>query len=235
MHRFLVFDLDDTLAAVGKPVLAEDVALLHQLQAHGRQIVLCSGKPVYYLCGLCRQLGLPDAILIGETGAVIQGGSALPPRFHIKNNVGPQSLAQMALVREALEPYASRLWYQPNEVALTPFPRDPEMFDILEEITRRLTPSLTALDIYRQVDCIDFIPKGTSKMSGLQALARELGASSNDFLVIGDGENDVPMFQYADFSICIHHPGCQVAHLASKEFATLHEALKYLISESVGN
>lgn len=230
MHRFLVFDLDDTLAAVGKPVLAENVALLHQLQSQGRQIVLCSGKPVYYLCGLCRQLGLPDAILIGETGAVIQGGSALPPRFHRKNNISADALSQMALVREALAPYEARLWYQPNEVALTPFPRDLEMFAILEEITCRLTPSLTALDIYRQVDCIDFIPKGTSKMSGLQVLAAELGASADDFLVIGDGENDVPMFQYADFSICIHHPGCQVSHLASVEFATLQEALASVLS-----
>lgn len=228
MHRFLVFDLDDTLAAVGKPVLAENVALLHQLQAQGRQIVLCSGKPVYYLCGLCRQLGLPDAILIGETGAVIQGGSALPPRFHIKNNIRAEALSQMARVREALAPYEARLWYQPNEVALTPFPRDSEMFEVLDEITCRLEPSLTALDIYRQVDCIDFIPKGTSKMSGLQALAAELGASPRDFLVIGDGENDVPMFQYADFSICIHHPGCQVSHLASVEFDTLYEALQAL-------
>lgn len=228
MHRFLVFDLDDTLAAVGKPVLAENVALLHQLQSQGRQIVLCSGKPVYYLCGLCRQLGLPDAILIGETGAVIQGGSALPPRFHIKNNVSAEALFQMALVREALAPYEARLWYQPNEVALTPFPRDSEMFEVLDEITCRLEPSLTALDIYRQVDCIDFIPKGTSKMSGLQALAAELGASPRDFLVIGDGENDIPMFQYADFSICIHHPGCQVSHLASVAFDTLYEALQAL-------
>ena len=235
MHRFIVFDLDDTLAAVGKPVLAENVALLHQLQAQGRQIVLCSGKPVYYLCGLCRQLGLPDAILIGETGAVLQGGSALPPRFHIKNNICPEALAQMDLVREALSPYAARLWYQPNEVVLTPFPRDPEMFTILEEITCALTPALTALDIYRQVDCIDFIPKGTSKMSGLQALARELGASSQDFLVVGDGENDVPMFQYADYSICIQHLGCQVAHLASNAFATLQEALEFILSENVGN
>lgn len=229
MHRFIVFDLDDTLAAVNKPVLAENVALLHALQAQGRQIVLCSGKPVYYLCGFCRQLGLPDAILIGETGAVIQGGSDLPPKFYIKNNVRAEVLSQMNLVREALAPYASRLWYQPNEVALSPFPRDAEMFAILEEITCALTPALTALDIYRQVDCIDFIPKGTSKASGLRALAQEVGASPRDFLVIGDGENDVPMFQYADFSICIHHSRCQVHHLASKACATLNEALKFIL------
>jgi hydroxymethylpyrimidine pyrophosphatase-like HAD family hydrolase len=72
-------------------------------------------------------------------------------------------------------------------------------------------------------------------MSGLKALACALGATPADFLVVGDGENDVPMFQYADFSICIHHAGCQVAHLASKEFPTLNEALEYIISESVGN
>ncbi len=228
MHRFLVLDLDDTLAALGEPVLAENVALLHRLQGQGRQIVLCSGKPVYYLCGLCRQLGLPEAILIGETGAVIQGGSDLPPELHIKNNVSAEVLSQIAMVREALAPYEARLWYQPNEVALTPFPRDPEMFEILNEITYRLAPSLTALDMYRQIDCIDFVPKGTNKASGLQALAQVLGASAADFLVVGDGENDVPMFQYADFSICIRHFRCQVSHLASVAFDTLYEALQAL-------
>ena len=87
---------------------------------------------------------------------------------------------------------------------------------------------MTALDLYRHVDCIDFVPKGTNKGSGLQVLARVLGASAADFLVIGDGENDVPMFQYADFSICIRHPRCQVSHLASVAFDTLYEALQAL-------
>lgn len=228
MHKFLVFDLDDTLAPVGKPMLPENVALLQTLEAEGRQIVFCSGKPVYYLCGLARQLGLPDTILIGETGSVIQGGSALPPKFHVKTNVTVESLSQMESVQEKLNPYEDRLWYQPNEVVLTPFPKDPEMFTILEAITQEMTPSLTALDIYRQVDCIDFIPRGTNKGTGLKTLAKILNASPKDFLAIGDAENDVPMFQYADMSICIRHDGCQVSHLASLQFPTLNEALTYV-------
>lgn len=233
MHAYLVFDLDDTLAQIGKPVLPENVVLMQALEAAGRQIVLSSGKPVYYLCGLARQLGLSTAILIGETGSVIQGSVSLPPRFHKTTNVTPESLHQMQFIRKALFPYHDRLWYQPNEVALTPFPKDPEMFAILKEITADMTPRLTALDIYPQVDCIDFIPKGTNKGTGLRCLAQMLHATQKDFLVVGDGANDVPMFQFADQSICIRHAGCQVSHLATRAFPTLNEALRYIQAENL--
>ena len=78
MIRLAVFDLDGTLAPLGKPVAPETVALLHQLENTGVRIALCSGKPTYYLCGFARQLGLADPILVGENGAVIQLGVDLP-------------------------------------------------------------------------------------------------------------------------------------------------------------
>lgn len=233
MHTFLVFDLDDTLAQIGKPVLPENVVLLQALEAEGRQIVLSSGKPVYYLCGLARQLGFSNAILIGETGSVIQGSVSLPPRFHQTTNVTPEALRQMHGLQEVLAPYRDRLWYQPNEVALTPFPKDPEMFAILRKITAEMTPKLTALDVYPQVDCIDFIPKGTNKGTGLRHLAQILQATQKDFLVVGDGANDLPMFRFAHQSICIAHAGCQVSHLATYAFPTLNQALRYIQTENL--
>ena len=63
MVRTIFFDLDDTLAQVGKQAENATVEKLKQLNG---KIAVCSGKPVYYLCGFMRQLGIYDAVLIGE-------------------------------------------------------------------------------------------------------------------------------------------------------------------------
>ena len=56
--RLVVFDLDGTLAPVGKGMAQEDVKLLKKIEDCGIKLAVCSGKPTYYLCqnGAC---GLP--------------------------------------------------------------------------------------------------------------------------------------------------------------------------------
>ena len=71
MHKLLVFDLDGTLAPVGKPMADDTLGLLRSLEKAGYRIAVCSGKPTYYLCGLLRQAGLDAPVLIGENGAVL--------------------------------------------------------------------------------------------------------------------------------------------------------------------
>ena len=66
----VVFDLDGTLAKVGDASTAETVALLHRIRETGARIALSSGKPTFYLCAFARQLGLQDAVLVGENGSV---------------------------------------------------------------------------------------------------------------------------------------------------------------------
>ena len=78
--RLAVFDLDGTLAPLGRGICPEDLQALRRLEARGVRIAVCSGKPTYYLCGFLRQAELRDPILVGENGAVIQMGVDLPPR-----------------------------------------------------------------------------------------------------------------------------------------------------------
>ena len=40
--KVLVFDLDNTLCKLAKPVLDEDVKILKELEARGNKIVICS-------------------------------------------------------------------------------------------------------------------------------------------------------------------------------------------------
>ncbi|MBQ3002547.1 MAG: HAD hydrolase family protein, partial [Clostridia bacterium] len=51
MHKVLVFDLDGTLAELGKGITQENIQKLFQLESMGYRIAVCSGKPTYYLCG----------------------------------------------------------------------------------------------------------------------------------------------------------------------------------------
>ena len=51
MHKLLVFDLDGTLAQIGKGMLPADADKLIELEQMGYKIAICSGKSGFYLCG----------------------------------------------------------------------------------------------------------------------------------------------------------------------------------------
>jgi hydroxymethylpyrimidine pyrophosphatase-like HAD family hydrolase len=84
-----VFDLDGTLCPIGKPISDGVVAGLRELEERGHRVALCSGKPTYYLCGMMRQVGLKDPVLLGENGGVIQFGVDLPPKHFYEQNYSP--------------------------------------------------------------------------------------------------------------------------------------------------
>ena len=72
MIKLVVFDLDGTLAPVGKSILPETLKRIKEIEERGIQIAICSGKPPFYLCGVMRQAGIANPVLVGENGAVIQ-------------------------------------------------------------------------------------------------------------------------------------------------------------------
>ena len=51
---------------------------------------------------------------------------------------------------------------------------------------------------------------------------------ASDFVAIGDGVNDVPMFEYADVSVLV---GEEAAFDVDLRFDTIREALLYLCEE----
>jgi len=226
MIRLIVFDLDGTLAKLGRGILPGDLSLLKQLEDAGARIAICSGKPTYYLCGLMRQVELRAPILVGENGAVIQFGVDLPPKEYFVAPYSPGAKRSLRLIKDMLEAAAPDMWYQPNEVGLTPFPRDESGFDVIQSCLDTLASQLEDLIIYRHCDCFDIMPDGITKKSGLERLGKLLGIAPEETAAVGDGVNDYPMFEYAGLSLGVNF---KAPEKVDRNFASITEVLAFLL------
>lgn len=229
MHKILVFDLDGTLAPVGKGMTDQDILILKELEQTGYRIAICSGKPSYYLCGFMRQIGLNAPILIGENGGTIQYGVELPPKKYYVYPCSPAAKAQLKDMRQRIDDTCGdQVWYQPNELGLTPFPHDETTFDDIQHIIDTNRDALSEVLVYRHIDSFDITPQNINKFNGLTYLAEIEGLTRKDFIAIGDGVNDVPMFDYSDISIGV---GEKLKYPTTFSFMTVSEALNFMLKE----
>lgn len=202
MHKLLVFDLDGTLAEPGQRMAEKEVEKLIALENRGYRIVLCSGKTSYYLCGFARQLGLKEPILVGENGGTFQFGIELPPKRYEEYPCSEQAKAQICRMKTLIDKtYGNKIWYQPNVIGISPFPANEEIFSDLQGLIDEKRPELDELEIYRHWDCFDLIPKHVNKKNGIIYLVELLEMDRREVIAIGDGVNDIPMFELADIAI----------------------------------
>ncbi len=222
--KLIVFDLDKTLAKLGEGIIDRDVQLLKQLEDSGATIAICSGKPAYYLCGFMRQVGLKYPVLVGENGAVIQFGVDLPPKKYYKTIYDKRAGQTIFRMKLAIDRRFPDMWYQPNEVALTPFPKTDEEFDWIQKYID--DNELEDVDVYRHCDSFDIVPKGLNKKTGMEYLGNLLGITLEETIAVGDGVNDYPMFEYAGISIgiCVKDKD-----KVDYDFETITEVLEFLL------
>ena len=226
MIRLIVFDLDGTLAALGRGIEPENLGMLRALEDAGVRIAICSGKPTYYLCGFMRQVGLKAPVLVGENGAVIQFGVDLPPKDYFVAPYSEAAKRSIRLLREKIEKAVPGMWYQPNEVGLTPFPRNDAEFAAVQDVIDALKDEIRDVIVYRHCDSFDITPEGITKKSGLERLGALLGIAPEETIAVGDGVNDYPMFAYAGHAVGV---SVKDASKVDVNFTGIAEALKYLI------
>lgn len=229
MINLIVFDLDGTLAKQGSGIVWSDITKLKKIEEMGIRIAICSGKPVSYLCGFMRQVGLKAPILLGENGAVFQVGIELPPKEQYILPYSNTAKKSLATVKQKIDSKIPNIWYQPNLVGVTPFPKSDAEFTIIEEILSEKN-ILQDVKIYRHVDCFDIVPEGIDKKEGVHVLAQYMGLTTKEIVAVGDGINDYPMFEFAGMAL-----GIQVKDekLVDRNFDGITDALDFLI-EFVG-
>lgn len=226
MYKLIVFDLDGTLAEIGKGIAYENLKLLKRLENLGTKIAICSGKPTFYLCGFIRQLELRDPIVIGENGAVIQFGINLPPSEYY---VLPYSQAAKLTINKIrsniYQLLGESVWYQPNAVAFTVFPKTSEQFEIIQKYidNNRFFRDVT---VYRHKDSFDFTPTAINKKIALERLSTIINIPYDKTIAVGDGVNDYPMFEYAAYSVGVN---VRDVGKVNANFDRITDALEHLI------
>ncbi|MBO5418146.1 MAG: HAD family phosphatase [Clostridia bacterium] len=228
MYKLIVFDLDNTLAPLGKPIPQSVLCELKGFLDKGLRLAVCSGKPTYYLCGFMRAAGLPDTILVGENGAVIDFGVSLPPKEHYSLPVSQEARDALSFVNSSLHKLLGHnVWFQPNQSGVTPFPVTTEEFKIVQDFIDSHAAELSPLNVYRHCDSFDFVPKNVNKKEGLARLCNRLGISDAEVIAVGDSGNDFPMFEFAGFSIGISLPDNE-KHRVTTAVETIDEAVEVI-------
>lgn len=228
MIKLVVFDLDGTLAEVGKGMTANNIELLKKIEEAGARVALCSGKPCYYLCGFLRQIGLRHPILVGENGGEIVFGVDLPPVRHAVLPCSFEAKKSLAFLKEGFDKLIPDIWYQPNNVGLTPFLKRQEDFDIIARFIEDNENSLKDIVVYRHFDCFDIMPEGIDKGRGVEYLSGMLNIGRDEIIAVGDGINDYPMFDYAGFSVGVN---VKEEERVSVNFKSIDKALEFILKK----
>lgn len=226
MIKLIAFDLDDTLAELGKGVIPEDLEKLKILEHREIEIAVCSGKTVDYLSGFMRQVELRKPILIGENGAVIQFGVDLPPKRYYTQTYSIAGRNSICLLREKIKEALPTIWCQPDLVGFTPFFSNKQERETIQCIIDTWLPSLKDIKVYRHVDSYDIVPEGIDKKSSMERLGTMLHITPSEVIAVGNGENDYPMFEYAGFAIGINIPDPLKTDV---NFRNLSETLDFLL------
>ena len=100
------------------------------------------------------------------------------------------------------------IWYQPNEIAVTPFPKNEKEFELIEACLQRCNLAIHNVTVYRHDDSFDIVPKGINKQTSAENLGNMISVLPSEMIAMGDGVNDYPLFEYAGHSIgvCVSKP-----------------------------
>ncbi len=183
--KLLVFDVDGTLAPHGMPMERETAQALCELERRGHTVAFASGKPSEYLDGLARGIGLMDRCMIAENGGVIFYRGMI----HLMAK-RPEFFERLHSDIVRLFPQA-RL--QHNMVNLTALATGETLGAVVNHLQDAGVCDGKSCGYYLHSDSAELLLPGVNKGSALHELKAMAGFSTENTIVAGNAENDVPM------------------------------------------
>lgn len=99
---------------------------------------------------------------------------------------------------------------------------DEEAFEVVKVLRERFADRLNPLQNGR---CIDIVPKGVDKASGIYALLDTIGAKKEDVITVGDNINDADMIREF-YSYAMENGVDEIKKLADKTTVSVTELMK---------
>lgn len=228
--KLAAIDLDGTLLGPRHAISDENVRAVNRLQESGAQVVLASGRHHDSIRKYADQLPGVQWIVSAQGGEVsdLQRRNVLSRRFLTAAQaeealVGGQARGFSAVAYtvesvltesvwdDGLEFYVELAGLRPVEVSRSEL-RKQDIFKVIwigsAEVLSHAENEMpvTTMQVVRtHKRFLEFMPADVSKGAALAVLADRLGISAADAVVFGDGDNDVPMFEWAGTSVAMPH------------------------------
>jgi Cof subfamily protein (haloacid dehalogenase superfamily) len=230
--KLVVLDLDGTVvpyAGFYDQPTPRVCAAIEAVRAAGVPVVIATGRAVWGALPTVAALGLDGVEIVASNGAVVYDGTTRRVLHEVTIDPGPAAYALVTgfAARSgaafAVERGSAGFLYTSD------FARDFAGSFLAEATIEQMVTERTSRMVCRPRDCtppeaaaiatealaglpyswdigysswIDVMAPGISKASGVALLAADLGISAADVLAIGDGGNDVDLFEWV---------GCAVA------------------------
>ncbi|NLX48767.1 MAG: phosphoglycolate phosphatase [Methanospirillum sp.] len=203
--RALVTDIDGTITGPDRRISLPAVAAIRRLVDGGIPVVLASGNTLCFMDGLARMIGT-DGSVICENGGVWHHGFPGEPVVEGDRQV---PLGAFEVLRDhfagrgiALELFSHALRHADVAFART-VPVD-EVRTVLRDHPVQVLDTGFAIHLQHA---------GITKATALLGLTREMGMTADEFVAIGDSENDVEMLRVAGSGAAVGNaaPGAKEA------------------------
>jgi Cof subfamily protein (haloacid dehalogenase superfamily) len=231
--KLAAVDLDGTLLGPSGQISPENLRAVQRLQAAGTQVVLASGRHFISMQKYTDALPSMQWVISCQGGDVssarrdlVLSRTFLPAThfrevFELGCSMGLTSLAYsvdgvytVPGQSSGLDFYTNLAGYSPRQVQAREF-LDLPIFKIiwiteteadLDKVLGQMDPVTARLQIVRtHKRLLEFMPIGVSKGSALKILAERLAVRPAEVVTFGDGDNDVPMFEWSGLSVAMPH------------------------------
>jgi Cof subfamily protein (haloacid dehalogenase superfamily) len=224
--RWLIgLDIDGTLVHDDGYLSPEVVKEVQRVKQLGHEVIIATGRAAANAVPVVRDLGIKEGFLVSSNGAVtVELDSDHPRGFKMSDVVTFDPAEVLAQLIEHLPDAHFAVEDTDGSYRFhRPFPSyalgDQNFETPLEELTHHPVSRVVVLSPEHDVDeflgliskiglasvsyaigytaWLDISPKGVSKASALENQRARLAISSDQVLVMGDGRNDIEMFEWA--------------------------------------
>lgn len=197
----LAAGFDGTLARDGR-CDERCIDVLRELSATGRKLILVTGRELRRLLEIFPEARLFDYI-VAENGAVLHRTATR--QSEILGQAPPEILLQ-ELRRQRISPLSVG-----SSIISTTTGHADTARAALRKLKLHLDYELVSND-----DTLLILPPGVDKASGMNEALRELGVSRHNLVAIGNAENDLPLFAYAEHAVAVSNSAEPVKQAADR-------------------
>jgi Cof subfamily protein (haloacid dehalogenase superfamily) len=225
-ERWLIgLDIDGTLVHDDGYLSPEVIKEVQRVKNLGHEVMIATGRAAANAVPVARDLGIHEGFVVSSNGAVtVELDLAHPRGFQMRDVVtfDPSEVLEK-LIENLPEAHFAVEDVDGSYRFHKPFPShalgDQNTETPLEELRHHPVSRVVVLSPQHDVDeflgliseiglasvsyaigytaWLDISPQGVSKASALETQRERLGIAKNQVLVMGDGRNDIEMFQWA--------------------------------------